>query len=102
MASLAIVHHANQYVIADGYGDRQGMSDILGLRGPTSHPAGFLPLLRMHMEYGIPLNLHLSGTLMEALAWHCPESFSLIRDLDRAGLLEMVGSAFSQNVMTFF
>jgi hypothetical protein len=28
-ASLAIVHHANQYVIADGYGDREGMTDIL-------------------------------------------------------------------------
>jgi len=102
MASLAIVHHANQYVIADGYGDRQGMSDILGLRGPTSHPAGFLPLLRMHLDYGIPLNLHLSGTLIEALAWHCPQSFAFIMDLDRAGLLEMVGSAFSQNVMPFF
>jgi aminoglycoside phosphotransferase (APT) family kinase protein len=102
MASLAIVHHANQYVIADGYSDRQGMTDILGLRGPASHPAGFLPLLRMHLEYGIPLNLHLSGTLIEALAWHCPQSFGFIKDLDRAGLLEIVGSTFSQNVMPFF
>jgi aminoglycoside phosphotransferase (APT) family kinase protein len=101
-ACLAIVHHANQYVIADGYGDRQGMADILGLRGPTSHPAGFLPLLRMHLDYGIPLNLHLSGTLIEALAWQCPQSFAFIRDLDRAGLLEIVGSTFSQNVMPFF
>jgi aminoglycoside phosphotransferase (APT) family kinase protein len=101
-ACLAIVHHANQYVIADGYGDRQGITEILGLRGPASHPAGFLPLLRMHLEYGIPLNLHLSGTLLEALAWHCPQSFSFIKDLDRAGLLEIVGSTFSQNVMPFF
>jgi aminoglycoside phosphotransferase (APT) family kinase protein len=101
-AFLAIVHHANQYVIADGYAERQGMSDILGLRGGTSNPAGFLPLLRMHLEYGIPLNLHLSGTLIEALAWHCPQSFCFIKDLDRAGLLEIVGSTFSQNVMPFF
>ncbi len=102
MASLAIVHHANQYVIGDGYSDRQGMTDILGLRGAISHPAGFLPLLRMHLDYGIPLNLHLSGTLIEALAWHCPQSFGFIKDLDRAGLLEIVGSTFSQNVMPFF
>jgi aminoglycoside phosphotransferase (APT) family kinase protein len=101
-ACLAIVHHANQYVIADSYGDRQGMTDILGLRGAASHAAGFLPLLRMHLEYGIPLNLHLSGTLIEALAWHCPQSFSFIKDLARAGLLEIVGSTFSQNVMPFF
>ncbi len=100
MACLAIVHHANQYVIADSYSDRQGMPDILGLRGPAS--AGFLPLLRMHLEYGIPLNLHLSGTLIEALAWHCPQSFAFIKDLERAGLLEIVGSTFSQNVMPFF
>src|ERR671931_1586517 len=101
-AFLAIVHHGNQYVIADAYSDRQGMTDILGLRGPASHPAGILPLLRMHLEYRIPLNLHMSGTLIEALAWHCPQSFTFIKELDRAGLLEIVGSTFSQNVMPFF
>ena len=40
--------------------------------------------------------------MIEALAWHCPQSFAFIKDLDRAGLLEIVGSAFSQNVMPFF
>src|ERR671930_1080063 len=101
-ACLAIVHHANQYVIADAYSDRQGMTDILGLHGPAANPAGILPLLRMHLEYRIPLNLHMSGTLIEALAWHCPQSFTFIKELDRAGLLEIVGSTFSQNVMPFF
>lgn len=103
---LAIVHHANQYVITNGYADRQGMNDILGLSnplwGPGVHRTGFLPLLQMHLDHCIPLNLHLSGTLMETLVWHYPESFSLIKRLLREGLVELVGSTFSQNVMPFF
>ncbi|HLE64381.1 MAG TPA: phosphotransferase [Pyrinomonadaceae bacterium] len=103
---LALVHHANQYVITNGYADRQGMNDILGLSnplwGPGVHRTGFLPLLQMHLDYRIPLNLHLSGTLMETVVWHYPESFSLIKRLHKEGLLEVVGSTFSQNVMPFF
>jgi len=103
---LALVHHANQYVITNGYADRQGMNDILGLSnplwGPGVHRTGFLPLLQMHLDYRIPLNLHLSGTLMETVVWHYPESFSLIKRLYKEGLLELVGSTFSQNVMPFF
>ncbi|HSE23941.1 MAG TPA: phosphotransferase, partial [Pyrinomonadaceae bacterium] len=103
---LALVHHANQYVITNGYADRQGMNDILGLSnpiwGPSVHRTGFLPLLQMHLDYNVPLNLHLSGTLMETLVWHYPESFSLIKRLIRERLLEIVGSTFSQNVMPFF
>src|SRR3990172_1530773 len=103
---LALVHHANQYVITNGYADRQGMNDILGLSnplwGPGVHRTGFLPLLQMHLDYQIPLNLHLSGTLMETLVWHYPESFSVIKRLLKEGLLELVGSTFSQNVIPFF
>jgi hypothetical protein len=103
---LALVHHANQYVITNGYADRQGMNDILGLSnpfwGPSVHRTGFLPLLQMHLDYRVALNLHLSGTLMETLVWHYPESFSLIKLLIKERLLEIVGSTFSQNVMPFF
>jgi len=103
---LALVHHANQYVITNGYSDRQGMNDILGLSnpiwGPSVHRTGFLPLLQMHLDYNVALNLHLSGTLMETLVWHYPESFSLIKRLINERLLEIVGSTFSQNVMPFF
>ncbi len=102
---LTLVHHANQSVITDNYADREGIGEILGLGGPGylgGHRRGFLPLLQMHLDYRIPLNLHLSGTLIETLAWHHPESFSLIKRLRQAGLLEMIGSAFSQNIMPFF
>jgi len=102
--SLALVHHANQYLITDGYEDREGMSDILGLgrARAESDTRGLLPMLQMHLEYRVPLNLHLSGTFIESIAWHYPESFSLIKQLRRAGLLEMIGSTFSQNIMPFF
>ncbi len=101
---LALIHHANQYVITKGYADREGVSTILGLRQPGDRgpQRGLLPLLQMHLSYGIPLNLHLSGTLLESLAWYCPDSFLLINRLRQANLLEIVGSAFSQNVMPCF
>ncbi len=102
---LTLVHHANQSVITDNYADREGIGEILGLGGPGNlgdYRRGLLPLLQMHLDYQIPLNLHLSGTLIESLAWHCPETFSLIRRLHQAGLLEMIGSTFSQNIMPFF
>src|SRR5262245_18064958 len=89
---LALAHHANQYVITDGYADREGIGAILGL-ACEGYRRGLLPLLQMHLDYQVPLNLHLSGTLIETLAWHSPDSFSVIKWLRRAGLLEMVGSA---------
>lgn len=99
---LALVHHANQYLITDGYTDRQGMGEIIGLGDLGARRRGLLPLLQLHLNYQVPLNLHLSGTLIETLVWHYPQCFSLIKHLRRAGLLEMVGSTFSQNVMPFF
>jgi starch synthase len=104
-ARLALVHHANQQVITELYADRDGIGEILGLarrqRAPsTSH--GLLSLLQMHLAYRVPLNLHMSGTLVETVAWHCPEMFPLLRRLRRAGLLEMIGSTSSQNIMPFF
>ena len=79
--SLALVHHANQYLITDSYEDREGMSDILGLRcaRAESDTRGLSPMLQMHLEYRVHLNLHLGGTLIEGIAWHYPESFSLIK-----------------------
>ena len=60
---VALVHHANQYVITDGYADREGLGSLV---------TGYSALLRLHEKYRIPVNLHLSGTLVEAAAWHHP------------------------------
>ena len=71
---LALVHHANQYLITDGYDNREGITEIV---------EGYAAALRLHGKYGIPASLHLSGTLIETLAWHYPWFLELVRDLRR-------------------
>ena len=97
--SIAIVHHANQYLITTGYDNREGIEAILGTHGGES---GFRYILGLHERSGLPLNLHLSGTLIEAIAWHDSEFLPYVRDLVRAGLVEVVGSSYGQNIMRFF
>lgn len=93
MNALAIVHHGNQFLITDGYSNREGISEIV---------QAFDALLSLHLRYRIPLNLHLSGTLIEAIAWHKPDFFETVKTLYSCGLLELVGSAYAQNIMPFF
>jgi starch synthase len=93
VVSLALVHHANQYLITNDYDDRQGICQIV---------EGYTHLLQLHEKYDIPLNLHLSGTLMETLAWHCPWFFALVRAMREQGLLSLIGGTYAENVMTLF
>lgn len=88
--ALGIVQHGHQYLITNGYDNREGISEIVD---------AFTTVLALHLRYDVPLNLHLSGTLIEAIAWHDPEFFGWVRALHREGLLEFIGSAYSQNIM---
>jgi hypothetical protein len=97
--SFALVHHANQYLITDGYDNREGISDIVG---SETHGTGILAVLAVHEAEGVPLNLHISGTLLEAVAWHCPEAIHKLREYLALGLIELVGSSYGQNIMRFF
>jgi hypothetical protein len=99
IATLAIVHHANQLVITDGYDNRMGVSAIVGT---SSSPTGLMRVLELHEQYRVPLNLHVSGTLLESLAWHCPEFLSKLRSLSKSGLIELLGGSYGQNMMRFF
>jgi hypothetical protein len=90
---LALVHHANQYLITDGYADREGLSSLV---------TGYTGLLRLHEKYRIPVNLHVSGTLVEAAAWYHPEFLACIRRLRESGLLSLVGGTYAENVLTAF
>lgn len=96
---LALVHHANQYLITDGYTNREGLADVIGHPGGGS---GLAHILDLHARFAVPINLHISGTLLEAVAWHQPEFIAQIRDLIRTGLVELVGSSYGQNIMRFF
>ncbi|MBI4499374.1 MAG: hypothetical protein HY689_15920 [Chloroflexi bacterium] len=90
---LALVHHGNQNLITDGYDNREGISTVV---------ERFAAVLDLHRRYRIPLHLHLSGTLLEAIAWHRPDFFAVVRGAWEAGLLEIVGSCYSQNIMPLF
>ena len=90
---VVLVQHAHQALITDGYDSREGVHELA---------AALSGLVRCHLETRTPLALHVSGTLTEALAWHVPEVALLVRRLDDEGLLELVGSAYAQNVMTLF
>jgi starch synthase len=68
---VAIVHHANQYLITNGYRNRAGINEIIGRPDASS---GLRAVLELHSLYGIPLHLHVSGTLIEACAWFEPVS----------------------------
>jgi starch synthase len=90
---LALVHHANQYLIADAYDNRQGLSEIAD---------GYAAVLRLHQKYSVPAALQLSGTLVEALAWSRPDLLDLVGRLAAEGLVTLVGGTYSENVMTLF
>jgi hypothetical protein len=97
--SLALVHHANQYLITNGYDNREGLEAVLGSSGAGS---GLAHILDLHVRYNIPFNLHISGTLLEAVAWHHPRFLAQVREVMAAGLIELVGSSYGQNIMRFF
>lgn len=97
--SVALVHHANQYLITNGYDNREGLTAVLGSPGSG---AGLAAVLEIHRQLQIPLNLHISGTLLEAIAWHQPEFLHYVRELLAEGWVELVGSCYGQNIMRFF
>ncbi len=97
--SFAFVHHANQFLITDGYANRSGISEVAGKQGSKT---GLLNIIEIHRKYRVPLNIHISGTLLESLAWHCPEFLHELESLSKLSLLELIGSSYGQNMMKFF
>ncbi len=90
---VALVHHANQYLITEGYDNRQGILGVV---------EGYAAALRLHEKYGVCANLHLSGALIEAIAWHCPWFLTLVRTLCAKGLVALIGGTYAENVMLMF
>lgn len=87
---FATVLHANQLVIGDGYADRDGISVTA---------CGYDAVLTMHLELGIPVSLHLSGSLVEALAWHRPDLLRRVHAGLRSGLVRLVGGTYGENIV---
>ncbi len=87
---VAFVHHGNQHtnpfvggVIDDGAGH------------------GFVRTLQSHEYYQLPVNLHISGTLMAALAWGIPSFLNRVKNDVSSGLVEIVGSVYGQHIMPY-
>ncbi|MEX2460163.1 MAG: hypothetical protein WD469_02480 [Paenibacillaceae bacterium] len=96
---IAIIHHANQYLISNGYLNRKGLAEIIG---PPDASSGLRAVLELHSFYDIPFHLHISGTLIEACAWFEPNFLEEIAEMRQVGLVEIIGSTYSQNIMTLF
>ncbi len=96
---FAFVHHANQYLITEGYENRHGLRKTVG---SIESKSGFAWILELHRRYNVPANVHLSGTLLEAIAWHQPSFLLQVRELFDIGLIGLVGSCYAQNIMRFF
>ncbi|WP_102344936.1 DUF1926 domain-containing protein [Bacillus sp. Marseille-P3661] len=96
---IAIVHHANQYLITNGYENRPGIEQIIG---PPDASAGLRAVFELHSQYNIPFHLHISGTFIEACAWYDPLFLEEIAELRKSGLVEIIGSTYAQNIMPLF
>ncbi|MGQ0630309.1 MAG: hypothetical protein ACT4P1_04655 [Sporichthyaceae bacterium] len=90
---LILVQHAHQHLIAAGYDSRE---DVYELHRALS------ALITEHLATRVPLALHISGTLTSAMNWHVPAFAALVRRAYEEGILELVGSAYAQNVMPLF
>lgn len=96
---IAIVHHANQYLITNGYDNRPGIAEIIG---PSDASSGLRAIFDLHSQYNIPFHLHISGTFIEACAWYDPLFLEEIVELRESGLVEIIGSTYAQNIMPLF
>jgi hypothetical protein len=79
---FAFVHHVNQYLITEGCENRP---ELKAVRGSPCADVGLWRILHLHRVHRIPANIHVSGTLLETIAWHVLAFLDDISQL-RAGL----------------
>jgi hypothetical protein len=82
--SIPLVFHFNQHL------NEQALVNSL-----TTY-RGLLRVLRAHPT--LPVNIQISGTLIDALRWLDPEPLQEIWEGLRAGQFELLGSTYAQNV----
>lgn len=81
---IALLFHFNQH-----------LSEYAFLASRTCY-RGLLRVLRNHPQ--LPVNIHISGTLLHALQWLDPKPIHLIQEGVADGQFELVGSTYAQNV----
>lgn len=93
---LAIVHHGNQHI-----------ADNRALNNPLSRNSyGFV--LWVHEDVSrlanrrIPVDIHISGTLLASYVWWDPGFVSYIRDLVNKGIVNIIGGVWSEYIPAYF
>ena len=57
---------------------------------------GYTDVFQLHVRYGIPASVHLSGRLLERIALHRPRFVERMVELAEEGLLSFVGGAYPE------
>jgi Glycosyl hydrolase family 57 len=83
--SVALLFHFNQH-----------FSEFAGVASRACY-RGLLKTLRTHPN--LKFNIHISGTLTDALKWLDPEPLALIQAGVDAGQFELLGSTYAQNIL---
>ncbi len=91
-AHCAFMHHGNQAL---------AYTDVFRGRSDDIDGSGFDEALQIHQLYNIPICIHMSGPLQTDAAWYDTAFNSWIAQGVDSGWIDMIGSAYSQNVMPF-
>ncbi|MCX8174515.1 MAG: hypothetical protein N3F63_07945 [Thermoplasmata archaeon] len=85
-AKVVFLHHGNQFIknIADFVRDSNGN--------------GFWNVPEIHEKWNLPVNLHVSGTMAEAVQWFRPDFNSYLRSLAEKGIVRMVGGYYTEYI----
>ncbi|MGB9635855.1 MAG: hypothetical protein ACPL1Y_01215 [Thermoplasmata archaeon] len=85
-AKVLFLHHGNQFIknIGDFVRDANGN--------------GFWNVPEIHEKWNIPVNLHVSGTMAEAIQWFRPDFNAYLRELAGRGIVRMVGGYYTEYI----
>ena len=82
---IAFLHHANQFL--------KNVSYFVG-----NKEVGMYAVPSIHEYWGVPVNLHISGTLADAIQYYRPNFNEYIRKLVDKGIVSMVGGFYAEYI----
>jgi len=85
-AKIGLFHHGNQFI--------KNISNFV----KDSNSKGFYRVPEIHERYGVPVDLHVSGTLAEAFQWWTPWFNEYLRFLHSEGIVNMVGGYYTEYI----
>ncbi len=88
-AKIAWVHHGNQHI-----------SDNASLAGYHNSRPGYWATIDSHVYNNIPVDIHMSGTLLQSYTWN-QNDHGLLNALKSNSQIELVGSAYAQHILPY-